>query len=193
VLAQASKNWFFNARRDQDTGAKPIFYGEHSLSEQRAYQIVCLMVGSDPAKFKELADGIKMPPERQETCHKDYVRASQSWATVLEPHLRGSDQPRTDIKVVYSDAPPPLAGFARSFRAIRMLEAVAQRLSAEFAWPAPFTLAMRSCGAPEAAWSDETRTLRVCYELAFDFAQLYGAYVPTAPPPLAQKRKRKSK
>src|SRR5436190_2365921 len=42
ALAEASKNWFLNARRDQETGAKPLYYGEHSLSQQRAYQIVCL-------------------------------------------------------------------------------------------------------------------------------------------------------
>jgi hypothetical protein len=64
-----------------------------------------------------------------------------------------------------------------------MLEAVAQRSAAEFAWPAPFTIEMRSCGRPDAAWSEENRTLRICYELAFDFAQLYEAYMASAAPP----------
>ena len=70
-----------------------------------------------------------------------------------------------------------------------MLEAVAQRSAAEFAWPAPFTIEMRSCGRPDAAWSEENRTLRICYELAFDFAQLYEAYVAEAasPPPAPAK------
>jgi hypothetical protein len=179
ALAEASKNWFLNARRDQATGAKPIYYGEHSLSQQRAYRIVCLMVGSDPVKFKGLADGIKVPQQRQQTCQKDYALASSSWDMVLKPHWRVPDHPQTQINVVYSEPPSHLAGFARSFRAIRMLEAVAQRSAADFAWPAPFTLEMRSCGGPEAAWSEQTRILRVCYELAFDFAELYRAYVPT--------------
>src|SRR5262249_47932368 len=55
VLAEASKNWFLAARRDQETGAERVYYGEHNLSEQRAFQVVCLMVGSDPSKFKSLA------------------------------------------------------------------------------------------------------------------------------------------
>jgi Putative metallopeptidase len=192
IVGEASKNWFLIARRDQETGAKPIYYGEHSLSQQRAYQIVCLMVGSDRAKFKGVADGIKMPQERQESCQKDYAKASWSWDTVLKPHLRLPDQPQKKINVVYSDAPGPLAGFARSFRSVRMLEGVAQRSSADYAWPAPFTLEMRSCGGPEAAWSEETRILRVCYELAFDFAELYGAYVPAASI-ASSKQKRKLK
>src|SRR5215467_11307626 len=32
VLAEASKNWFLAARRDQETGAEPVYYGEHSLA-----------------------------------------------------------------------------------------------------------------------------------------------------------------
>ena len=151
------------------------------------------MVGSDPAKFKSLADEIQMPESRQETCKKDYAKASWSWDMALEPHRRAIDQPETKIDVVYSDAQGNLEGFARSFRAVRILEAVAQRSAADFAWPAPFTLQMRSCGRPEAAWDDETRILRVCYELAFDFAELYRAYVPAAPAAIStgQKRKRK--
>ena len=182
VLAESAKNWFLSARRDQDTGAQPIYYGEHSMSQQRAYEVVCLMVGSDPSKFKSLADKAQMPPERQESCRKDYGKISRSWDAVLEPHRRAPDQPQTNIYTVYSDAPENLAGFARGFRAVRMLEAVAQRSAAEFAWPAPFTMEMRSCGRVDAAWSEENRTLRICYELAFDFAQLYEAYVASAAP-----------
>ena len=65
VLAESAKNWFLSARRDQETGAESVYYGEHNLSEQRAFQVVCLMVGSDPTKFKSLADKAQMPPERQ--------------------------------------------------------------------------------------------------------------------------------
>jgi hypothetical protein len=183
VLAEAAKNWFLSARRDKETGARPVYYGEHTMSQERAYQVVCLMVGSDPPKFKSLADEAQMPPERQETCRKDYGKISRSWDEVLEPHRRAPGQPQTKIYVVYNDAAENLAGFARGFRAVRILETVAQRASADFAWPAPFTIEMRSCGRPQSAWGEENRTLLICYELAFDFAQLYEAYVASASAP----------
>jgi hypothetical protein len=52
---------------------------------------------------------------------------------------------------------------------------------------------MMSCDGPNAGWDDETRTVKICYHLAFDFAQLYLAYVQPAPPqaPVNQKPKRK--
>jgi hypothetical protein len=185
VLAESAKNWFLNARRDQETGAQR---SEHSLGEQRAVRIVCLMVGSDPEKFKVLADGAQMTPERQESCRKDYRKISLSWDAVLEPHRRAPDQPQTKIYTVYGDAPENF-GFDRAFRAVRILETLAQRSAADFAWPAPFTMEMQSCGSVDAAWSEENRTLRICYELSFDFAQLYEAYVASAAPsPRDQKR-----
>ncbi|HMA73060.1 MAG TPA: DUF4344 domain-containing metallopeptidase [Xanthobacteraceae bacterium] len=195
VLANASQGWFLNERRDQQTGAKPLYYDEHNLSPQRAYQIVCLMVGSDPAKFKNLADEAKMPESRQQSCKRDYTKASRSWETVLRPARRTPDQPETKINVVYGEAQGDLEIFARSFRAIRILETVAERSASEYAWPAPFTMQMLSCSGPNATWNDETRTLTVCYQLAFDFAQLYFAYVAAPPPavPVSRKQKQKSK
>ena len=194
VLMDASEGWFLNGRRDQQTGTEPLFYGEHNLSQQRAYQIVCLMVGSDPAKFMSLADETKMPQSRQESCRKDYAKASPSWDTALNPHRRASDQPETRIDVAYSDAQGDLEVFARSFRELRILETVAEAAAADFAWPAPFTMEMQSCGRRDATWADKTRTVRVCYELAFDFAQLYRAYVAAPTPASASPRRmRKSK
>ena len=102
-LADAAKGWFFDARRDQEIGDKPLYYDEHNVSAQRAYQIVCLMVGSDPEKFKSLADQAKMPQERQKSCTRDYRKASEAWDAVLAPHLRQPGQPETKISVVYGD------------------------------------------------------------------------------------------
>src|SRR6516165_3406665 len=186
VLAAAAKGWFLSDRRDRQTGAEPLFYDEHNLSQQRAYQIVCFMVGSDPAKFKSLADETNMPEARQQRCkEEDYPKAARAWDTVLEPHRPAPDQPEAKINVVYGDAEGDVERFARSFRQIQMLEAVAQRLATDYAWPAPFNMEMQSCGRPEAAWMDKTRTLRICYDLAFDFAQLYRAYVPDTRAPVS--------
>ena len=182
VLANASQGWFLSERRSEQTRAKPLYYDEHDLSPQRAYWIVCLMVGSDPVKFKKLADDAKMPEPRQQSCKRDYTKASRSWDMVLAPYRRSPDQPATKISIDYADAEGNLAGFARTFRAIRILETVAERSASTYVWSAPFTLEMRSCDGPNAGWDDETRTVKICYQLPFDFAQLYLAYVQAAPP-----------
>src|SRR5882724_11247251 len=68
VLVQATRGWFLSALRDEKEGVKLAFYDTHGLDRQRAFQIVCLMVGSDPDKFKDLAEKIDIPEERQSSC-----------------------------------------------------------------------------------------------------------------------------
>ena len=91
-------------RRDKKTGDEVAFYDEHGLNQQRAYHIVCLMVGSDAEKFKDLADETKLPKARQDSCAGDYSNAAYSWDLVLKSHRRAPDQPKTKIDVVYGPA-----------------------------------------------------------------------------------------
>jgi Putative metallopeptidase len=188
VLTEAAKGWFMADRRDQKEGNPLPYYDQHGLNQVRAYQLVCLTVGSNKDEFKDLAKETKLPEDRQDSCTKDYSKAAYSWSLVLKEHLRAPDQPETKIEVVYGEAKGILQVAAQAFRSIQMLETVAHFSSQQLAWPAPFTLEMQTCGFTNARWRPSTRKLTLCYELAHDFAELYRAYG-TA---WADSRKRKS-
>jgi Putative metallopeptidase len=190
-LADAAKGWFLNDRRDQQTGEKPLFYDEHNLSQQRAYQLICLMVGSDPVKFKGLADETKMPESRQKTCKRDYAKTSAAWDSLLMPYRRVAGKEGARIKVVYGDGKGRFDALAELFRSTRFLETVAARAEADYVWPLPFTLQMQTCGHPGADFEDETRVVTMCYESAFDFAELYRAYVEPPPAPIGKRKRSK--
>ena len=82
-------DWFLSARREARDGDPPSFYERHELDQQRAYQIICLMVGSDPARFKALADRTELPEDRRRTCAWDYKTASDPglacWRRIAAP------------------------------------------------------------------------------------------------------------
>ena len=65
VLIEAAKGWVLASKRDKKQGNALAFYDEHGLDLQRAYNVVCFMVGSDPEKYKTLAADTKLPEERQ--------------------------------------------------------------------------------------------------------------------------------
>jgi hypothetical protein len=176
VVANAAKGWFMADRRDQKDGETVPYYDAHSLNQQRAYQFVCFLVGSNEEKFKNLADETKLPKVRRESCEEDYRKALNAWDAVLNPHLRAPAQPKTRIDVIYGEGKGKLEFVAQAVRAIQILEPVAERMSDLFVWPAPFTLEMQTCGFVNAAWMPSERKLVVCYELAHDFAELYRAY-----------------
>jgi hypothetical protein len=183
VLVQAATGWFLSDKRNQARGIELNFYGEHGLDRQRAYQIVCLMVGSDADKFAEAAEKAKLPKRRQQTCQDDYGVASSSWSTALKPHLRGADQPRQKIDAVYGPAKGPVETIAQAFRTIKLLETVADFAAERYVWPRPITLEMRTCAQPNAQWDLSAGKIVICYELAQDFAMLFRDFGITEPEP----------
>jgi hypothetical protein len=176
VLSEAAKGWFLADRRDKKEGEPVVYYDEHGLNQQRAFQIVCYMVGADPVRFKDLAAETKLPTDRQQSCSEDYRKAAKSWGMVLQPHVRTADQPKTKIDVVYGDAKGKLEIAAEIARSIRLLDGVAAQSSELVVWPAPFSLETQTCGFINAKWDQSTRKLTLCYELAEDFAELYRDY-----------------
>jgi Putative metallopeptidase len=189
ILVEATRGWFLSDRRDRDDKEPLEFYDEHSLDKQRAYQIVCVMVGSNPVEFKDLADQTKLPEDRQKSCKHDYDTAASGWGAELKPHRRSADQPKTKIDVVYGDGKGQYDVYAQGFRSLRLLDVVADRATDEFVWPVPFVLETQACGFINAKWVTETHKLTICYELAEDFADLYRYNDELTP----AKKKRKSK
>jgi hypothetical protein len=176
VLEQAAMGWFMTAKRDEKSGNMLEFYEAHGLDKQRAYQIVCLMVGYDAEMFKKLADDSKLPKSRRESCGADYRFAHRGWQELLKPHRRAPDQPKTEIKIEYGEAKGKLAVFADAARAARLLENLAEYAADQFVWSSPFTVAMTSCGQANANWNPFTRRVTLCYEMAQELAELYVKY-----------------
>jgi hypothetical protein len=177
VLIEAAKSWFLVDERAQTEGIKASMYDKHGMDKQRAYQIVCLMVGFDADKFGKLARDVGMPEDRQASCVGDYMNAWWSWDTLLKPHLRATDQPKQRIDAVYGPGKGMFDSYAGAARTIRLLETIAAAESDLYVWRAPFTIRMEACGSQNAHWDNDAKKILICYEVAADFASLYGEYV----------------
>ena len=177
VLIEAAKSWFLADERDQAEGIKASMYDEHGMNKQRAYQIVCLMVGSDPDKFGKLASDVGMPEDRQGSCAGDYSNAKWSWEMLLKPHLRALGQPKQTIDAVYGPGKGMFDAYAEAVHTSRLLKTVAAAESDLYVWRTPFTIEMQTCGQQDAHWDVQAKKILICYEVAADFASLYGDYV----------------
>jgi Putative metallopeptidase len=170
VLMEAAKGWFLSGKRDKKAGNALTFHGEHGLDLQRAYNIVCFMVGSDPEKYRSLAAQTEFPEHRQASCVYEWKNTSWSWEELLRKHLRSADQPKVAITVEYEET-EAFAMHARVLRHMGLLEAFAEYFGDRYAWPRPLKFEARSCGMVNARWRQ--RVLTFCYELADYFVELY--------------------
>jgi hypothetical protein len=176
VLIQATRGWFLVAERRRKEGRPLPFYDQHGMDSQRAYQIVCLMVGSDPEKFAAVATQVRMPKERQDSCSNDYLTAAMSWEKALRPHLRLPTQPRQKIEVSYGPV-GDYAVYAQALGTIGVVELVADYAANRFTWRRPITFDVKSCGEVTFHWDISIPEVLICYEMAADFAHLYRDYV----------------
>jgi len=180
VLMEAAKGWVLAGKRDKKQGNTLAFYDEHGLDLQRAYNVVCFMVGSDPEKYKALAADTRLPEYRQTSCVVDWKNTAWSWDEMLKPHLRSADKPKVTINVEYRDEEKyPIQ--ARVLRHLSLLEAFAANAADRYAWPNSFSIVARSCGEANARWSSASRTLTLCYELVDEFIELFLGYSGSIP------------
>lgn len=61
---------------------------EHLLQEQRFYNSLCMLYGSDTVKYQYLVTNKTLPSERAGRCQAEYSRSKNSWTSLLEPYRR---------------------------------------------------------------------------------------------------------
>jgi len=74
---------------DGDDGEELALWGEHSMDGQRMYDTLCLIYGSDPKQFADMADDDALPQERAERCEGDFKQVAKAWNKLLSPHVVG--------------------------------------------------------------------------------------------------------
>ena len=72
----------------EEEGEELAFWDEHSLDEQRFYNIVCWSYGKNPEGFQDLVDDETLPEGRAERCPAEYDRMSRSWDSLLDPYVK---------------------------------------------------------------------------------------------------------
>lgn len=77
--------WFhLNSRR---SGQRTPFWDEHSLDQQRYFNILCWVYGSAPDVHEALLGREwGLPRDRAERCPAEYDRMSRAWAGMLAPY-----------------------------------------------------------------------------------------------------------
>ena len=118
--------------------------------------------------------------------------ASSSWDQVLTPHIRGPDQPKSQITAVYADI-AQYEFLKRSLSHMRLLETLAEHLSDRYVWRRPIAFEMTTCSEPGAFWDVSIYKIIVCYELAIDYADLYRGYAEHEVPPPSRRIARNAK
>jgi len=77
---------------ESDEG-EPNVWGVHSLDQQRFFNIVCWVYGSNPEAYAELtaSKGGPLPDDRADSCPDEWGRMSSAWNRLLADHVKTSE------------------------------------------------------------------------------------------------------
>ncbi|MBV9928290.1 MAG: DUF4344 domain-containing metallopeptidase [Acidobacteria bacterium] len=64
------------------------FADEHSLDQQRYYNIICLLYGQNEEKFASLVKDGTLPESRAQKCSDEYARVDKAWDALLAPYTK---------------------------------------------------------------------------------------------------------
>lgn len=81
----------FSVESQRRSSGKRQLADEHLLKEQRAYNSLCLIYGSDSEKYAYVVTDGFLPADRAAGCKKDYQKTIQSWTNLLA-NWRKSDR-----------------------------------------------------------------------------------------------------
>jgi hypothetical protein len=82
VLAAAEA---FQIESRASSNHKANLADEHLLQEQRFYNSLCMLYGSNPDKYPVIVEKGFLPKERAARCPTEYQKTVESWQSLLEP------------------------------------------------------------------------------------------------------------
>ncbi|BCW90306.1 hypothetical protein sos41_34740 [Alphaproteobacteria bacterium SO-S41] len=158
---------YFTAGQYEDGNSADMQMDEHSMSAQRAFSVICILVGADPEKFKQAADNAGMSPERQASCSADYEQAAGAWDKMLSDHyVKDGEKSTSKITVVYGKPAKGQEAIAKLVKESGIVEAVSEQMIGLIKFPNPIKVKVEACDDDNAFWSPEDRSVTLCYELA---------------------------
>ncbi|MBI4153002.1 DUF4344 domain-containing metallopeptidase [Candidatus Woesearchaeota archaeon] len=84
--------YYFLLLGQASEGEELALWDEHSLDQQRFYNIACWVYGKDAEAHSYLIEEGFLPEERGQSCESEYDKVYDSWARLLEPYIVDAEE-----------------------------------------------------------------------------------------------------
>ena len=91
LIDSGHAEWAFDGARSMKVlakGGRAPYFDEHSMGEQRFYNVTCMVFGSEPMKYLPMVERGLLPSARAGRCEKEYQQKDKAWQGMLAAHLR---------------------------------------------------------------------------------------------------------
>jgi len=160
----------------------PKFWQRLSLSEQRLYNVMCWVLGSDPSEHLVL--WALMPTHRSFRCRLEYTRLAKAWDKLLAPHSKLADKRQKEaqepiaadagLKAEYV-APTKNLGLKPIHDLLstsKSFDTLFEGLNRHVKWRVKLPVRFTECGVVNAFYNRLKKRIDMCYELVEAFSTM---------------------
>lgn len=149
------------------------WWDEHGTDQQRGYQIACLLYGSNPTRFKDVAKAAELPEERMDSCEFEAEENFRVWDRLLAEHFKSTNGTQNPAAATIEYSPTENHALEQAYlKRLGLLEHINDLMSDDFRFKPGIRLVAEDCGEPNAFWHADERKLTICYELVGDYQAL---------------------
>lgn len=87
-IIDAALDYYVDPDGEEDAPGEDEFADEHSLGQQRYYNFLCWVYGSDTDGHSNLLEEEWLTSARAERCEDEYTQLADSWDTLMEGRLK---------------------------------------------------------------------------------------------------------
>jgi hypothetical protein len=167
ALANTAHFWFVLS--DEQSSDASNYFAEHDLDIQRAYRIVCHLVGVDAEAFDYLAQAAELSEENYETCGANFEQTADSWFSTLDAH-KPEEGFQNQVNLIFQAPASEFENASMLLRDSMIVEDALAFINTYVALPNPITIRAETCGEANAFYYSADVSITMCYELI----NLYG-------------------
>ena len=173
ALIASADGWRWSAGTDTGGQIDGAYMDVHNPDQRRADAVVCLMVGSDPARFSAVAELYSLDPSRQGDCANSSAAAGAADDALFGPFARDAHPELTEAVATRYEPGGAYQLIADALEQSEVLETAARAVNARFAFARPITFVAGVCDQENAFIDAENGSVTLCYELADAFVRVY--------------------
>lgn len=170
ALANTAHFWFVLS--DEQGSDASNYFAEHDLDIQRAYRIVCHLVGVDAEAFGYLAEAAELSEDNYETCGANFEQTADSWFSTLDAY-KPDEGFQNQVDLVYQEPEPQFEAALLLLRDSLIVEDAIAFIDTHVELPNPITLRAASCGEANAYYDSSDVSITMCYELINLYGQIF--------------------
>lgn len=178
--------WYYSAIAKARNEVAEDWQGEHAPDIKRFRNAFCVIYGSNPDAFADVARRVDLNDRTRTRCRNDFPRKFAAWEELLAtrgrnlgPDMPGAfpaDQPGGKVRLTFA----PVEGeFATRTEALLkqsgLIPAITQLFEQYFVWPRDLTVTFRNCDIPNAWYDPGPGSVTMCYAVIEHFSNVVRA------------------